>query len=49
MALHIDMASAAAVDSSSREEFDRGIPVRSETRVWKARSVSRRPWEISAW
>ena len=32
-AVHMVMASAAAVPSSSREELDRGIPVRSETRV----------------
>ena len=34
-AVHMVMASAAAVPSSSREELDRGIPVKSDTRVWK--------------
>ena len=29
------MASAAAVASSSRDELDMGIPVRSHTIVWK--------------
>lgn len=32
-AVHMVMASAAAVPSSSREELDSGIPVRSDTRV----------------
>mmetsp|Transcript_4043 Transcript_4043/g.12145 ORF Transcript_4043/g.12145 Transcript_4043/m.12145 type:complete len:264 (+) Transcript_4043:913-1704(+) len=34
MALHMVMASAAAVDSSSSEEFAKGNPVRSEIMVW---------------
>lgn len=29
------MASAAAVASSSKEELDMGMPVRSHTMVWK--------------
>jgi hypothetical protein len=33
MALHIVIASAAAVASSSREALDMGIPVRSQTMV----------------
>lgn len=45
----IAIASAAAVASSRREAFATSIPVRSETRVWKLSSASRRPWEISAW
>ena len=43
------MASAAAVASSSREAPATGRPVRSETRVWKLISASRRPCEISGW
>ena len=34
-AVHMVMASAAAVASSRREQLDRGIPVRSATIVWK--------------
>ena len=49
IALHMVMPSAAAVDSSRREELDMGIAVRSVTMVWKLRRDSRRPWEISAW
>ena len=40
MALHMVMASAAAVASSSREELARLMPVRSETMVWKLSSDS---------
>ncbi len=43
------MASAAAVASSSIEAFAIAMPVRSVTIVWKLRSASRRPWEISGW
>ena len=39
-ALHIVIASAAAVASSSRDELDRLIPVRSEIMVWKFSSDS---------
>lgn len=39
-ALHIVMASAAAVDSSSRDELAISIPVKSDTIVWKFRSAS---------
>ena len=45
----IIMASAAAVPSSSIEALAISRPVRSPTTVWKLRSASRRPWEISAW
>lgn len=34
-AVHMVMASAAAVASSSKEELDMGMPVRSHTMVWK--------------
>ena len=34
------MASAAAVASSSKEELDMGMPVRSHTMVWKFNSDS---------
>lgn len=44
-----DMASAAAVPSSSREAPEVGRPVRSATTVWKFSSASRRPCEISGW
>ncbi|WP_259370515.1 hypothetical protein [Streptomyces sp. SCUT-3] len=44
-----DIASAAAVPSSSREAPEVGRPVRSATTVWKLISASRRPWEISGW
>ena len=43
------MASAAAVASSSSDALARSIPVRSLTMVWKLRSASRRPCEISGW
>jgi hypothetical protein len=43
------MASAAAVPSSRREAPAISSPVRSMTAVWKFRSASRRPCEISAW
>jgi hypothetical protein len=46
---HIIIASAAAVPSSSIEPLAISRPVRSVTSVWKFRSASRRPWEISAW
>jgi hypothetical protein len=45
----VAVASAAAVPSSSMEALAICMPVRSVTRVWKFRSASRRPWEISAW
>ena len=34
-AVHMVMASAAAVASSKREELDMGMPVKSHTMVWK--------------
>ena len=34
-AVHMVIASAAAVASSSKDELDIGIPVRSQTMVWK--------------
>ena len=40
MALHIVIASAAAVASSNREALDMGMPVRSHTIVWKLSSDS---------
>ena len=43
------IASAAPVASSSSEAFATGRPVKSETRVWKLSSASRRPWATSAW
>ena len=43
------IASAAAVPSSSREALAVGRPVRSPITVWKLRSASSRPWEISGW
>ncbi len=43
------MASAAAVDSSSRELFARLYPVRLHTIVWKLNKASSRPCEISDW
>jgi hypothetical protein len=43
------MASAAAVASSSMEALAIGMPVRSQTMVWKLISASMRPCEISAW
>lgn len=39
--LHMVMASAAAVASSSREALARGMPVRSPIMVWKLSSDSR--------
>ena len=39
-AVHMVIASAAAVASSSREQLDRGIPVKSATMVWKFSSDS---------
>ena len=47
--LHIAIASAAAVASSSSDALARSMPVRSLTMVWKLSSASRRPWEISGW
>ena len=35
--------------SSSNDAFAISIAVRSVTMVWKFRSASRRPWEISGW
>ena len=37
---HMVMASAAAVASSSSEELDSSMPVRSDTTVWKFSSDS---------
>ena len=34
-AVHMVMASAAAVASSNKEELDMGMPVKSHTMVWK--------------
>ena len=45
----LPIASAAAVPSSSIEELDISIPVRSEIIVWKFINASNRPWEISGW
>ena len=45
----IDIASAAAVASSSKEALAISMPVRSQTSVWKFSSASSRPWAISAW
>ena len=45
----IVIASAAAVASSSRDALAISLPERSETIVWKFRSASKRPCEISAW
>jgi len=42
-------ASAAAVASSSSEAEATGRPVSSVTSVWKLKSISSRPWLISAW
>ena len=39
-AVHMVMASAAAVASSSKEQLDSGIPVKSATIVWKFSSDS---------
>ncbi len=44
----IAIASAAAVASSSREALAIGMPVRSQTMVWKFSSASSRPCAISA-
>ncbi|CAH1438651.1 unnamed protein product [Lactuca virosa] len=49
MLLHIAMASAAVVPSSSNEAFDMGKPVRSVTMVWKLSMDSSLPCAISAW
>ena len=46
---HIAIASAAAVASSSSDALARSMPVRSLTIVWKLRSASSRPCEISGW
>ena len=43
------IASAAAVASSSMDALAMGMPVRSQTMVWKFSSASMRPWLISAW
>ena len=43
------MASAAAVASSSSDALEMSRPVKSDTSVWKFRSISRRPCEISGW
>jgi hypothetical protein len=43
------IASAAAVASSSMDALARSIAVRSLTIVWKLRSASSRPCEISGW
>lgn len=40
---HMVMASAAAVASSSSEELDSSMPVRSDTTVWKFSSDSSLP------
>ena len=42
-------ASAAEVASSRVDALETSIPVRSQIIVWKVRSASRRPWEISGW
>ena len=41
------IASAQAVASSSSEALEISSPVRSDTMVWKFKSASRRPCEIS--
>jgi hypothetical protein len=41
--------STTAVASSSIDAFAVASPVRSATIVWKLRSASRRPCEISGW
>ena len=46
---NICIASAAAVDSSSKEAFAKGNPVKSETTVWKLSKASNLPCAISAW
>ena len=43
------IASAQAVASSSSEALAISSPVRSLTMVWKFKSASRRPCEISGW
>ncbi len=45
---NINMASAAAVPSSRSDEFAIGIAVRSDTIVWKFKSASNLPCDISA-
>ena len=46
---HSVIASAAAVDSSSKLALLVGRPVRSAMVVWKFSSASSRPWLISGW
>ena len=41
-------ASAAAVASSSSEQFAKGNPVSSQITVWKFSNASKRPWDTSA-
>ena len=41
-------ASAAAVASSSSEQFVKGNPVNSLITVWKFSNASKRPWDTSA-
>ena len=43
------IASATAVLSSNIEAFEMSSAVNSQTIVWKAKSASRRPCEISGW
>ena len=43
------IASAAAVASSRSDALARSMAVRSLTMVWKLRSASSRPCEISGW
>src|SRR4051812_49485794 len=45
----MNIASAAAVPSSSSDAFAISSPVRSITIVWKFNSASSRPCEISGW
>ena len=45
----MSIASAAALASSSSEQLPISMPVSEMVIVWKFRSASRRPWEISAW
>mmetsp|Transcript_6015 Transcript_6015/g.23367 ORF Transcript_6015/g.23367 Transcript_6015/m.23367 type:complete len:235 (+) Transcript_6015:2201-2905(+) len=49
IAMHMFMASAAAVASSRSEALAISMPVRSATIVWKFSSICKRPCEISAW
>ncbi len=48
-AMHIAMASAAAVPSSSNEAPAMGSAVRSQIIVWKLRRASSLPCDSSAW